>query len=267
MSGSCLLEACVGSVEGAVAAQVGGAGRVELCADLLEGGCTPSLGAIQVAREMLHIPMNVIVRPRGGDFLYSHVEYETMKRDIDLAGQAGADGVVVGILTEDGQVDAERTGELIERARPMSVTFHRAFDVARDPFEALETLIALGVDRLLTSGQEATALEGSALIAELVRLAGDRLIVMPGGGINEGNLAEVAASTRAQEFHARAPLAEESRMVLRKELVLDGGARRFPEYTTEGADARLVAALAGILKRVGAGHGQACHGLKTMGKP
>ncbi len=149
-----LFECCVDSVDGAVAAEQGGADRVELCAALIEGGLTPSAGSIAFARERLKIPIHVMIRPRGGDFLYSTSELEVMRRDIDTAKRLKADGVVLGVLDADGRIAGERTRELTERARPLSVTFHRAFDMASDPRLALEELIAVGVDRVLTSGQE-----------------------------------------------------------------------------------------------------------------
>ncbi len=167
-----IFEVCVDSVAGVRAAKAAGADRVELCGDLLEGGTTPSRGMIRQARTVAGIKLNVIIRPRGGDFLFDDDEFAVMQADIDTAKAEGADGVVIGLLTADGTIDAERTRALIARARPLSVTFHRAFDMTPDPFEALETLIGLGVDRVLTSGQEATVLEGLPLIAELVRRAG-----------------------------------------------------------------------------------------------
>ena len=147
-----IVEVCVDSVESAVAAQAGGADRVELCAALLEGGFTLSAGAMEEARKRLSIGIQMMVRPRGGDFLYSDLEFEIMQRDVDLAKRAGANGVVFGILDREGAVDADRTRQLVERARPMNVTFHRAFDMVRDLFEALEMLVRLGVDRIFTSG-------------------------------------------------------------------------------------------------------------------
>ncbi|MCC7306747.1 MAG: copper homeostasis protein CutC, partial [Acidobacteria bacterium] len=163
-----LLEVCVDSVESAFAAEKGGADRVELCDNLVEGGTTPSAGSIEAARERLSIKLHVIVRPRGGDFLYSDIELDVMKRDILTAKDLGADGVVIGVLNADGTIDREHTRELVEIARPMSVTFHRAFDMTREPFEAMETLIDLGIDRILTSGQEPGAEKGVELIRELV---------------------------------------------------------------------------------------------------
>src|SRR5215813_9526634 len=178
-----IYEICVDSVAGVRAAKAAGAGRVELCGDLLEGGTTPSRGMIRRARTVAGIRLHVIIRPRGGDFLFDDDEFAVMQADIDAAKAEGADGVVIGLLTADGTVDAARTQDLIGRARPLVVTFHRAFDMTPDPFAALETLVGLGVERVLTSGQEASVLEGLPLLAELVRCAGDRTIVMPGGGI------------------------------------------------------------------------------------
>ena len=232
-----LLEACVDSVEAALAAEAGGAGRVELCADLLEGGITPSGGTIQAACEMLQIPVNVIIRPRGGDFCYSEVEFDVMQRNVKLAKAAGANGAVIGILRPDGTVDSERTGVLVELARPMSVTFHRAFDVTRDPYEALETLIELGIDRVLTSGQEPSVLEGLDLIVDLVRAAGERIIVMPGAGITERNIEKIVAASGVREAHVYAPVSVASRMVYRNPHVFMGGELRPPEYSVSVTDA------------------------------
>jgi copper homeostasis protein len=232
-----LLEACVDSVEAALAAEAGGAGRVELCADLLEGGITPSGGTIQVACERLQIPVNVIIRPRGGDFCYSEVEYAVMQHNIALSKAVGANGVVIGILNPDGTVDSERTAVLIELARPLSVTFHRAFDVTRDPFEALETLIELGVDRVLTSGQEPSVLEGLDLIVDLVQAARQRIIVMPGAGITERNIKKIVAASGVREVHVYAPASVESRMAYRNPRVYMGGELRPPEYSLSTTDA------------------------------
>ena len=241
-----LFEACVDSVEAALAAQAGGAYRVELCANLLEGGCTPSAGTIQLARKLLHIRMNVIIRPRGGDFCYADPEFETMKLDIELCKRAGADGVVIGLLKPDGTVDVERTRVLVELARPLSVTFHRAFDVSRDPFEALEALIGLGIDRILTSGQEPSPLEGLELIAELVRRAGDRIIIMP-GGVSERTVGRIVACCGAREVHGYLPVTVEGRMIHRNPRVFMGGELRPPEYALTLVDSARVAALVGAL--------------------
>lgn len=197
-----LIEVCVESVEAAVAAEAGGAARVELCDNLAEGGTTPRVGVIAAAREQLRIPLHVIVRPRGGDFCYSDIEFDVMTRDIALARQLGADGVVLGILLPDGRVDVERTQTLIALARPMSVTFHRAFDMTRDAFEALDALIDLGADRILTSGQQPSVIEGLGLITALVRHADGRIVIMACGGVNEDNAARVVAESGVRELHA-----------------------------------------------------------------
>jgi len=246
--GDFLFEACVDSVQSAVAAQEGGAGRVELCANLLEGGCTPSAGTIRLARERLHIRLHVIIRPRGGDFCYSDTEFEVMKLDVDLCKQLGVDGVVIGLLLPDGTVDAERTRKLIERARPLSITFHRAFDMARDPFEALETLVGLGVDRILTTGQEATVIEGLDLIAELTHRAAGRVLIMPGGG-SERNVRKILAVTDATEVHGYLAEPGASRMAHRNPRVFMGGALYPPEYEVNLTRAEQVRTLVEAARR------------------
>lgn len=223
-------EICVDSIRGVVAARDGGAQRVELCASLIEGGITPSLGMILVAREIREIGLHVIIRPRGGDFLHSAEELVAMETDIATAKSAGVDGFVIGTLNADGKIDQAVTERLITRAKPASVTFHRAFDMTPDPFAALETLIELGVDRVLTSGQAPTAYEGADLIRELVQAAGDRIIVMPGGGITARNAARVVAATGAREFHFAALTAAPSDMEFRRGDVFMGGELRPPEY-------------------------------------
>jgi copper homeostasis protein len=238
-----IVEVCVDSVESAVAAENGGAQRVELCCALLEGGLTPSAGAIDLARERLRIGLNVIIRPRGGDFLYTDGEHEVMLRDVDTARELGADGVVIGVLTPSGDVDVERTRELVERGRPMSVTFHRAFDMTRDPFAALEALIGLGIDRILTSGQEESALEGLDLLRELVSRAGDRIGVMVCGNVNEKNVARIARETRAKELHVTGFADVESGMTFRNPRVYMGGLLRPPEYTRSVTAADRISAM------------------------
>ena len=202
------IEICANSVASCLEAQKGGAYRVELCAGIPEGGTTPSYGEIAVARELLNIKLNIIIRPRGGDFLYSDVEHKTMLHDIEMAKKLGVDGVVIGCLKADGTIDMERNRELIAAAEGMRVTFHRAFDMCKNPFESLEQIIALGCDTLLTSGQQPTAIEGISLLSQLVEKAGDRIIIMPGSGVNEDNIAILADETKAKEFHfsAREPI-------------------------------------------------------------
>jgi copper homeostasis protein len=243
-----LFEACVDSVEAAVAAQAGGAGRVELCAALLEGGLTPSDGTIRLAKQQLHIPVHVIIRPRGGDFLYSATEFEVMKFDIERCKALSVDGVVTGILNPDGTVDEQRTAELIELARPMKVTFHRAFDMTRDPFEALETLIALGVERILTSGQEDSAYEGLDLISELVKKAKGRIIIMPGAGITEKTIGKIVAQSGVTEIHATAFVTQESAMQFRNVRCYMGGLLRPPEFSLQATSTEKVSALLKALR-------------------
>jgi len=238
-----LVEACVDSVESAVAAEAGGAGRIELCDNLVEGGTTPSIGTITLAGESLTIPVHVIIRPRGGDFHYGPREIETMRRDVAAARDAGAAGVVIGALRRDGTVDTDVTGLLMAEARPLSVTFHRAFDLARDPFEALDALVSLGVNRVLTSGQAPTAPEGAALIARLVRRADWGIGVLPGGGIRADNAAELVAATGVTEIHVRGAALAESAMTARRGGIPMGRAYVPDEYRWEVTTAESIAAI------------------------
>ncbi len=242
-----ITEICVDSVAGVRAAKEAKADRVELCGDLLEGGITPSRGMIRQARTIGGIGLNVIIRPRGGDFLFDDDEYAIMEADLDTAKEEGADGVVIGLLQANGEIDAARSRELIARARPLPVTFHRAFDMTPDPFEALGTLIRLGVERVLTSGQEASVLEGLPLITELVRRAGERIVVMPGGGITARNVERIVSAARPREIHFAALEAEPSEMRYRRTHVFMGGELRPPEYerpVTSGEAIRKVMAKA-----------------------
>lgn len=208
-------EICANSAESCVAAQAGGAHRVELCASMPEGGTTPSFGEIRLARKLIDIRLHVIIRPRGGDFLYTPLELDIMEEDIHMARQAGADGVVFGCLTPEGDLDMPAMRRLMKISEGMSVTFHRAFDYVRSPEQVLEQLIDLGVNRVLTSGQQPTAMQGASLLAELVRQAAGRIVIMPGCGVNEWNIAELAACTGASEFHFSARELKESKMLLR----------------------------------------------------
>lgn len=234
------VEICVDSVEGALAAQAGGADRVELCDNLFEGGTTPSAGCLKLTRQRLTIGLHVLIRPRGGDFLYSETDFEVMREDVRVAREFGADGVVIGCLTAAGAIDVARTRQLLELARPMAVTFHRAFDMCRDPQRALEDLIGLGVERVLTSGQEVSCLEGLDLIAALNRQAAGRIIVMPGGGITARNVRRIAEATGVREVHLSARASVESRMEYRNARVFMGGALRPPEFSWKTTDAGAV---------------------------
>jgi copper homeostasis protein len=201
-----LVEVCVDSVASAIAADRGGADRLELCGSLVEGGITPSAGLIEMTRSAVPTLLHVMIRPRGGDFCYDADEFEIMRRDIALAKQLGANGVVFGILDVQGNVDVARTRHLADEAHPLSVTFHRAFDMAADPFRALDDLCAAGVDRVLTSGGESTCLQGQETIAQLLRQANrnqapGRIVIMPGSGIKPGNARQFVDSTGATEIH------------------------------------------------------------------
>lgn len=238
-----IFEICVDSVAGVRAAAAAGAHRAELCANLLEGGTTPSLGMIRAARKVSGIRLHVIIRPRGGDFLFDDDEFAMMESDVDAAKAEGADAVVIGLLNADGTIDVPRTRALVARARPMAVTFHRAFDMTPDPFAALDTLIGLGVERVLTSGQEATVLEGLPLLADLVQRAGDRIVVMPGGGITVRNVARIVAGARPREIHFAALEPQASAMGFRRHHVFMGGELRPPEYDRLATSLTTVAAV------------------------
>jgi copper homeostasis protein len=243
LSNKITFEACIDSVASAIAAQEGDADRVELCADLLEGGITPGAGTIQLVRQRLTIPLHLLIRPRGGDFCYTDDEFAVMQLDIEQARTLGADGVVLGLLHPDGSIDRERTAVLVEHARPLSVTFHRAFDMARDPHQSLDTLIDLGIDRLLTSGQEATALAGADLIAALIQQAGDRIAIMAGGGITEQNAAEIVTRAHVRELHATARESITSRMQYRNPRCTMGGALPPEEFSWKVTSAEKVRAI------------------------
>lgn len=207
-----LLEIAANSLASALAAQAAGAHRVELCCALGEGGLTPSYATIALARERLRIPLHVLVRPRGGDFLYDELELETMRADVEACVRLGCDGVVLGVLDADGDVATTACRELVAAAGPLAVTFHRAFDLARDAQAALEAIVELGCARVLSSGQAAGAPAGTGLLRRLQEQARGRVVVMPGAGIAAGNIARVRALTGANEFHASAKRALPSRM-------------------------------------------------------
>jgi copper homeostasis protein len=196
------LEICVDSVESAIAAEAGGAQRVELCSGLIEGGITPSLGLIRAVRTRIDIGVHVMIRPRGGDFFYSDEELEVMREDIVLVSELGVEAVVFGLLTAQGEIDVEQTRVLVELARPMGVTFHRAIDMTPDVVRSLEDVIATGADRVLTSGGKQTAAQGARQIRAMLDAAKGRIAVMAGGSIRADNALQLAQATGVEEFHS-----------------------------------------------------------------
>lgn len=238
-----IIEICANSAQSCVEAEAGGAKRVELCAAIPEGGTTPSYGEIKTAQALTStIDINIIIRPRGGDFLYTPAEVQSMLYDIEMAKQLKVHGVVFGCLTKEGDIDVELLNKLVAAAKPLSVTFHRAFDVCRDPFTALEQIIEAGCDRILTSGQQPDAVKGIPLIAELVKRAGGRIIIMPGSGVRENNIARIEAETGAKEFHTSARSVVHSAMEYRNENVPMGSNAVTSEFETVQTDRRKVSA-------------------------
>ncbi|SHJ38887.1 copper homeostasis protein CutC [Bacteroides stercorirosoris] len=234
-------EVCANSVESCLAAQAGGANRVELCAGIPEGGITPSYGDIVIAREVLNNTLlHVIIRPRGGDFLYSPIEQRIMLKDISNAHRLGADGLVFGCLTAKGDIDIPFMEQLMEASQGMPVTFHRAFDVCRNPQEALEQIIELGCSRILTSGQQSTAEQGIPLLKELQQQAAGRITLLAGCGVNENNIARIAAETGIREYHFSARENVKSAMTHHNEAVSMGGTVHIEEYCHPVTTARRV---------------------------
>lgn len=226
-----LIEVCVDSVESARAAEAGGADRIELCQALGEGGLTPSAGLLVVVRERVELPIAVMIRPRRGDFCYSEAEFDVMRRDLLDAKQNGADFIVTGILTAEGSVDIVRMRELVALARPLPVTFHRAFDMVCDVERALEDLIDLGVERVLTSGRERTVVDGLETVVRLRQQARGRIVIVPGGGIDEENIIRILAASGATEFHVSASEIQESPMTFRNSQVVMGRTQSLSEYS------------------------------------
>ncbi|XP_046856020.1 copper homeostasis protein cutC homolog isoform X1 [Xenia sp. Carnegie-2017] len=213
------MEVCVDSVRSAINAEIGGAKRIELCTDLLEGGVSPSVGLLKVVKRKVSLPVFVMIRPRGGDFFYSETEFEVMIEDCKQLINAGADGIVFGILDRHGKIDVKCCQYIIDLVKPLPVTFHRAFDMVPDQSVALESLINIGCSRVLTSGARPTAVEGLHSIKNLVQQARERILIMPGGGINEDNLLEILKSTGAKEFHGSAKVWVPSQMQFKNTLV------------------------------------------------
>jgi copper homeostasis protein len=216
------LEICIDSVESAIAAECGGALRVELCADLVEGGITPSAGMIASVRGHISIQLFVMIRPRGGDFCYSDFEFQVMQAEIEHARALGADGIVLGILDHEARIDVARTRQLVELARPLPVTFHRAIDMTPDLLSALEDVIATGAHRILTSGGAPNVTAGMRQITQMVRAAKGRIAIMPGGGVSPENIADLAEATGAKEFHSSARVPVPSPVHFRKQGIAMG---------------------------------------------
>jgi copper homeostasis protein len=235
-----MLEVCIDGMTSAQAAESGGADRVELCANLPEGGTTPSAGMIRAVRRIFSGGLMVIIRPRGYDFLYSEAEMEVMLEDIRVSRDLGADGVVIGCLNADGTVDRERVSRLIDAAGPLDTTFHRAFDMTLDLGEALEVIHALGVRRILSSGGKADVSTGMAVISDLVKQAAGRVSLMPGGGVTPENLAEIVMSTGVREVHLSARHEVRGGMTFRKETCFMGSFSKIDEYNWREASENLI---------------------------
>ncbi|QEN09566.1 copper homeostasis protein CutC [Oceanispirochaeta crateris] len=243
------LEVCLDSAESAIIADKAGADRVELCENLFGGGTTPSAGTIKIARESVSLGLHVIIRPRPGDFCYSETEFKVMLEDIKYCRNMGVDGIVIGVLKEDGTVDMERNAALIREAGTMSITFHRAFDVTADPYKALEDIIQLGCHRILTSGQEASVLEGADLIRDIIKKADGRIIIMPGGDITERKLQKIVNETGASEYHIYLDQEKESAMRYCPDHVYMGGLLRKPEFMNSFTSSARVGSALSTLSR------------------
>lgn len=246
------IEIVVYNIESALKAQEGGADRIELCDNPGEGGTTPSFGTIESVRQNMNLDVFVMIRPRGGDFHYSNYEFHCMKRDIDQCQKLSADGVVFGILNADGTLDKKRCKELIDRARPMKVTCHRAFDMTSDPFQTLEDCIEVGFDRILTSGHQLTAAKGIDLIAELVKRANGRIAIMPGSGVNEEVVEKIVSATHVKEIHFSAVAYRASAMQYRNLAIAGMGSDEGAEFkyrTVDPERVRTIRKLAELAKR------------------
>lgn len=241
-------EICVTSVESAINAEKAGANRIELCDNLYEGGTTPSYGMIKTIKNKLHIDIHILIRPRGGDFVYSEEELEVIKEDVILAKEMSVQGIVVGFLNSDGSVNKEQLKEIVQLAKPMNVTFHRAFDMCNDPFIALEDIVECGCNRLLTSGQQSTALKGFDLIKKLVEKAENRISIMAGSGISKDTI-EVLSQTGAKEFHFTAKSFYESKMKFRPEQLSMSSIENMNEYQILFSDRNKIKEIIDLLNK------------------
>ncbi len=234
------IEVVVYNIESALRAQEGGADRIELCDNPGEGGTTPSNGLIEAVRQNVSMDVYVMIRPRGGDFLYSNYEFHSMKRDIFQCQKLSVDGIVFGILSPEGTIDKKRCKELIDKSRPLKVTCHRAFDMTRNPFEALEDCIEVGFDRILTSGQQAHAVNGAELIGQLIEKAKGRIAIMPGSGVNEETVEEITKKSGAKEIHFSATSFRESGMAFRNQQIKGMGVDEGTEFSLRTVDPQRV---------------------------
>ena len=230
------LEIVVYNIESALRAQQGGADRIELCDNPGEGGTTPSYGTIEAVRQNVSMDVYVMIRPRGGDFHYNNYEFHSMKRDIMQCQKISVDGLVFGILNADGTIDKKRCKELIDKARPLKVTCHRAFDMTRDPFEALEDCIEVGFDRILTAGQQAVASKGAELIGKLIEKANGRIAIMPGSGVNESTVEDILRKSKAREIHFSATAFKDSEMRYKNPQIAGMGSEEGAEFKLRTVD-------------------------------
>jgi len=245
-----VIEIVVYNIESALKAQEGGADRIELCDNPGEGGTTPSYGTIELVRQNVNLDVFVMIRPRGGDFHYSSYEFHSMKRDISQCQKLSVDGFVFGILNENGTIDKKRCKELIDKVRPLKVTCHRAFDMTRDPFEALEDCIEAGFDRILTAGQQAQALGGADLIGELITKANGRIKIMPGSGVNENTVTEIIQRSKAKEIHFSATAFRDSAMTFRNPQIAGMGSDEGAEFKLRTVDPERVKRMREIAEAV-----------------
>jgi len=244
------VEIVVYNIESALKAQEGGADRIELCDNPGEGGTTPSYGSIELVRQNVSLDVFVMIRPRGGDFCYTSYEFHSMKRDISQCQKLSVDGVVFGILNPDGTIDKKRCKELIAQARPLKVTCHRAFDMARDPFEALEDCIEAGFDRILTAGQQAQAVKGATLIGQLIAKANGRIAIMPGSGVNENTVGEIVSKSKATEIHFSATAFRDSEMTFRNPQIAGMGSDEGSEFKLRTVDPERVKEIRKIAEQI-----------------
>ncbi|MFT7033820.1 MAG: copper homeostasis protein [Cyclobacteriaceae bacterium] len=242
------LEICANSVQSCINAQEGSADRVELCDNLWEGGTTPSAGTIKLARQTIDIGLFVIIRPRGGDFLYSNIEFEVIKEDIKMAIDLGANGIVSGILDADGLVDKERTSQLVELCGDLPFTFHRAFDLTSDPYQALEDIIDCGAKRILTSGLQPSVPKGMKMLKKINKKADGRIVIMPGGGINENNAMEIVEKTGCTEFHMSGKVVEDGKMNFRNHSLKLNGVPEMAEYGITVSDVDKILQVRSVLR-------------------